>query len=72
MNLLDENTPESQVRSLRAHRVACRMIGVDAPEPMVMVVHERRVRWLHEECARHAWARVRAANLAAAAAAASS
>ena len=42
-----------------------RMIGVDAPEPMVMVVHERRVRWLHEQCAQHAWGRMMAANLAA-------
>jgi hypothetical protein len=39
------------------------MIGVDAPEPMVMVVHARRVRWLHEQCARHAWARVMAAKI---------
>jgi hypothetical protein len=33
-----------------------RLIGQYAPEDMVMVVHARRVRWLHDSCARMLWA----------------
>jgi len=33
-----------------------RLIGEHAPEDMVMVVHARRVRWLHDGCARMLWA----------------
>jgi hypothetical protein len=33
-----------------------RLIGQHTPEDMVMVVHARRVRWLHDGCARMLWA----------------
>lgn len=48
--------PAAGTRPLARRCARCgRVIGQHAPEDMVMVVNARRVRWLHDGCARMLW-----------------